>query len=210
MRRTLILLTSFVVLFACGGREPKINAPDLEGLGRLSLGMTTEEAEDALKENSSEFGRAYDMKDKSKYFYMKAKPEDVQDYKETEASYYVSEEIRLQLTLGFFKDTLVIVRVPGGYEGAGTVRDAFKAKYGDGAMIGKESSYNFLETWRSESVTAVYFLQDDRNSNLYERRRAEHFELRPTVRDIRRELVLYDEAIATEKESQRQETLKGL
>lgn len=208
MRRTVALLTSLVVLFSCiGSRKPEINAPELGGLGTLSLGMTTSEAEEALAESGSS------LKDKEHYYtYMRSRAEEIEDYKEKESVYFVSEDTKLKLTLGFYKDTLLIVRVPGRWlsEGAETVREAFKAKYGDGALYGSERGYGLTETWRSEDVKAVYFLQDDNNRDLSKRKILEYVEILPSGRDIKRELANYDEAIATEKESQRRESLKGL
>lgn len=218
MERTVSILASLVVLASCGGSpsQPVVNAPGLEGLGTLTLGMTSSEAEEALRENASTFNQRDKTKDKEYYFtYMRAEAKDVKDYKEKEGSYYLSEDVldgELQLTLGFYKDSLVVIRVRGrwGSEGAGTVRDAFKTKYGDGALSGSERGYGLYETWRSEEAEAVYFLQDDNNSNPRERKILEYVEILPAGRDIKKELSAYDNTIATEKENRRKESYGNL
>jgi len=218
MKRTVAILASLVLLASCGGSpsQPVLNAPGLEGLGTLTLGMTSSEAESALRENASTFKQRDKTEDKAYYLlYMKAEAKEAKDYKEKEGAYYLSEDAldsELQLTLGFYRDSLVIIRVRGrwGSEGAGIVRDAFKTKYGDGALAGNERAYGLSETWRSEKAEAVYFLQDDNNSNPRERRILEYVEILPSGRNIKEELSAYDKTIATEKENRKKASYENL
>ena len=214
MKKVLSILLISVVLATCGGNTSKpVNAPELQGLGSLRLGMLTSEAISAIQENSSAFQKPNNTEDKTYYLYMVSKAEDGEDYKEKESTYYVSDDMSIQLTLGFYKDTLQLIRVRGrwGSDGAGIVRDAFKTKYGDGELFGDEKSYlGFTETWRSENVEAVYYLQDDKNTDQMKRKILEYVELRPTKRDIKQELSNYDKLIKEEKERQRKASFENL
>ena len=139
-------------------------------------------------------------------WFMKASPDEVEDYAEKEATYYLKEDIKLPLRLGFYRDSLVIVRISGRWssDGANTVREAFKTKYGDGVVLGNEKyGYGLTETWKSDKVKAVYFLQDDKNSNPNQRKILEYVMITPSGRDIAKELLEYDEVIAEQKEAQK-------
>lgn len=198
--------------------EIEINAPGLKGVGTLSLGMTTEEAISAIKENNAPFpfSSENDIRDEPSGLYLSASSKiDAPDYKEKTAEYilgYLPESRISSLTirLGFYKDTLVIIRVSGRQrsDGAETIKDAFKEKYGDGVIAGIEKTYGQKEVWRSEYVEAEYFCQDDHNKDWRKRKVLEYIEITPATRDIMKELSDYNKElyakIAAKEEEQKQ------
>lgn len=198
--------------------EIEINAPGLKGIGTLSLGMTTEEAITTLKENSSSYKREYKVQDEEYEWFLSASSKiDTPDYEEKTAEYYLdsisstsTQRSSLTIRLGFYRDTLVLMRISGGWRsgGAGTIHDALKDKYGDGVITGIEKTYGQKEVWRSEYVEAEYFRQDDHNKDWRKRKILEYMEITPATRNIWKVLSDYNKElyakIAAKEEEQKQ------
>lgn len=201
------------------GTAEEINAPGLKGIGTLSIGMTTKEAITALKENSSYYKREYNVHNEEYEWFLSASSKiDTPDYEEKTAEYYLdsissaSTQISsLTIRLGFYRDTLALMRISGGWrsEGAGTIHDAFKDKYGDGVITGIEKTYGQQEVWRSEYVEAKYFRQDDHNKDWRKRKILEYMVITPaTTRNIWKEISGYKQElnakIAAQEEKEKQ------
>ena len=204
----IIAAVSLLLLFSCKGREgtkaPIYNADGLEGIGTLSLGLTTKEVEATLKENAKQFGKRYEagISEYSLWYLpVSVKPAQTKGtYEERDAKYYLSKDEALDARLAIYKDTLVIIRISGGWrsKGAGYVRDAFRDKYGDGIVSGDQKLKYFgrNEVWASEKVTATYHLEDDENPNYAQRKILEYVEIVPSGRDIKKELNAYGDSLS--------------
>lgn len=222
MKKIIAIAASIILLSSClgGTQAPILNAPGLKGVGTLSLGMTTEEAVSAIKENNAPFKIEYDLRDEDYEWYLAASSEtETPDYEEKTADYILgvfpesstsSRISMLKMRLGFYKDTLAIIRIYGRWtsDGAETIKDAFKEKYGDGVIAGIEKTYGQKEVWRSEYVEAEYFCQDDHNKDWRKREILEYVEITPATRDIMKELSDYNKElyakIAAKEEEQKQ------
>ena len=218
MKRILTAAASVLLLVSCmggGAKAPSYNAEWLEGIGTLSLGLTTSEVEAALQENARQYGQKYGTEARGLAHYLPLfvyKDEyERGKYEERDAKYYLSKEEALDVLLSLYRDTLVVMRVEGRWhsEGAGYVRDAFREKYGAGIVNGSSSSGR-REVWRSEKAEALYYIKDDENPDYRQRKVLEYVELVPTGRDIKKELTAYGDSLLNkqkEVEAQKRATI---
>ena len=207
MKRFVLVLMTFVVGFAVVGckDDAKVssgvvyNAENLKGIGELSLGLTISEIETVLKNNAKLFGKKYEFIVPGWSLYTEYLPKQMKGvYEERDAKFYLSEKEVLDTRLALYKDTLVIIRISGGWgsNGAGYVRDAFEYKFGKGEVSGHQQLSGRNEVWRSEYATATYHLEDDENADYTRRKILEFVEIVPTNRAIKQELRAYSDSVS--------------
>lgn len=197
-----ILTISLITVLALAGcsRSAKVtlNAPGLNGIGPITFGMSTAEASSVIASNAGQYAKDTVFIEKALNLYVNGSYRDChEEYVERDAVYTVSPDKELDIRLGFFRDTLVVMRVYGRYrsESAGEFRKMLRTQYGEPVATGKEKRKGHIEMWRSEDAVAVYFLQDDGNIDPRQRRILEFVELFPTKRNVRDELAAYSKTI---------------
>lgn len=195
---TLLLFISLVLAGCSRSAKVTVNAPGLNGIGPITFGMSSAEASAAIASNAGQYAKDTVFIEKALNLYVNGSYQDChEDYVERDAVLTVSPDRELDFRLGFFRDTLVVMRVYGRFrsESAGDFRKMLRAEYGEPVAAGKERRKGHIEMWRSDDAVAVYFLQDDGNIDPRQRSILEFVELFPTNRNVRDELAAYSKSI---------------
>lgn len=192
MRRSIAIVTGLLLLYGCGGAQaPGVDSPGLSGIGAIKIGQTFEEVSQILPVRLPSFmpnSNLFYGEEVSYFRDLSREQKQAENFPELKeiSGYYslIDGEEEIDLTLDFYRDTLVYIDNRGG----GLVKEALTEKYG-------ESKSNL---WVGETATAHY----------YQREEIDGVEVYPTGRDIKREMEEYILEALEAKEKERKEALR--
>lgn len=198
MKRLFIVL--LICIVSCGPTVERNNAEGMNGIGVVTLLSPKQEVLNAIKNNQQQYNKALEWKEDrvyiSEYGYSDERTPDI---KGAIANYNISEDIKIEMRLLFFRDTLINITVGKNWDNIGLMGKAFTTKYGPGHRTGRE--YDYSEKWISDTAEAVYEFSDDRNPDYGQRKVKDVMDISTKDRRINQEFAEYTRlAIQEQKE----------